>query len=274
MLRVSTLNVNGIRSAHRRGFTAWLLDRDCDVVGLQEMRCPAGNVPLDALGSYHLSYHAGVLPGRNGVGFLTRVPPTAVRRGFGSRRFDEEGRYLEVDMDLPGRPPLTLGSVYVPKGAAPHSADPDPAKYRRKMAFLSSLRAYLTRTRLAAQRQGREFVVLGDLNVAHTPADVANWRARQRSEGFLPQERAWLSSVLGPRTLVDVVRLLHPDEEGPFSWWSWLEGAFDRNTGWRIDYQLATPRLAAAAVTGGTDRDAAADRRISDHAAVTVDYDV
>ena len=113
---------------------------------------------------------------------------------------------------------------------------------------------------------------MGDLNIAHTRQDLRNWRSNQANVGFLPEERAWFDSILGPRTLVDVVRRLHPDAEGPYSWWSWMGNAFTNDTGWRIDYHLATPALARAARTGGTDRPLSYEARLSDHAPVVVDY--
>lgn len=273
MLRIATHNVNGIRSATRRGFADWLAGRDCDVVALQEVRCPADLVPAEAVRGYHLTYHAGVLAGRNGVGFLTRTPPAAVRVGFGHRATDDHGRYLEIDLDLPGHVPLTLGSVYLPKGATHAGPDADPAKYARKLAFMRSFRAYLTRARRNAARAGREFAVMGDFNIAHTERDLKNWRSSRAMEGFLPDEREWFGTLLGPRTLIDVVRSLHPDAQGPYSWWSWLAGRFGADVGWRIDYQLASPGLARAAVAGGTDREAHSSVRLSDHAPVVVDYD-
>ncbi len=273
MLRIASHNVNGIRSATRRGFAGWLAARDCDVVALQEVRCPPALVPAEATAGYHLTYHAGVLAGRNGVAFLTRTEPTAVRTGFGHRATDDHGRYLEIDLDAPGHPPLTLGSVYLPKGATHAGPDADPAKYARKVAFMRSFRAYLGRARRNAARAGREFAVLGDLNIAHTELDLTHWRTSQRMEGFLPNEREWLGSLLGPRTLVDVVRHVRPGEQGPNSWWSWLPGRFAADVGWRIDYQLATPGLARTAVAAGTDREPDASLRLSDHAPVVVDYD-
>lgn len=242
------------------------------MVALQEVRCPADLVPAEALGGYHLTYHAGNQPGRNGVGFLTRVPPSAVRRGFGHRASDSHGRYVEIDLDPPGHAPLTLGSVYLPKGATHAGPDADPAKYGRKLAFMRSFRAYLGRARLDAGRRGREFVVLGDFNVAHTALDLKNWRTAQRSEGFLPHEREWFSTLLGPRRLHDVVRRLNPGVQGPYSWWSWLDGRFDADVGWRIDYHLASPGLAASAVAAVVDREPHAGARLSDHAPVVVDY--
>lgn len=273
MLRIATFNVNGIRAAQRRGVDAWLDQARPDILAVQEMRAPVDAVPERIFGDHHLTYHAGELPGRNGVALASRVPPSAVRHGFGHRASDAHGRYLEADYDL-GDFGLTVGSVYVPKGATWAGPGADPEKYRRKMAFLTSFRAYLTRARRDAARAGREFLVMGDFNIAHTTADLKAWKTNQRSEGFLPQEREWFSSILGPRTLVDVVRRLHPGTEGPYSWWSWRGQAFANDAGWRIDYHLASAALADRAVVGGTHRAPSYDARISDHAPVVVDYDV
>ena len=273
-MRVATFNVNGIRASSRRGFDVWLAERHCDVIGLQEVRCPADQLPLAAFGEYVLTYHEGNRAGRNGVALLTRVPPVAVRRGFGNAAFDHDGRYLEADLDLPSGLRLRVGSLYLPKGGTPDGDTDDLARYRRKMRFMRSFRPYLTRARRTAQVAGREFLVMGDFNIAHTRQDLKNWRANQRSEGFLPEEREWFESLLSPRTLVDVVRRLHPHIDGPYSWWSWRGQSFGNDTGWRIDYQLATPALARVAVDGGTDRDPDYESRLSDHAPVVVDYAV
>lgn len=305
-MRVATFNVNGIRAAQRRGFEAWLAERDPDVVALQEVRCPAEQLPAGVFGSHHLAYEPGHIPGRNGVAVLTRARPTAVRTWDGEALlrapgdehvhrepappgtmarglspFATEGRYIEVDVEGSGdRPPLTVASLYLPKGGLPaHLQKPGGretpdggAKYERKMGFLASFARQLERSRKAAKAAGRDFLLLGDLNVAHTRQDLTNWRASSKAEGFLPEEREWFSSILSPRTLVDVVRSMHPDADGPWSWWSWMGGAFDRDTGWRIDYHLASPSLAKRAITAGTDRPASAPERVSDHAAVVVDY--
>ncbi|HEY9290042.1 MAG TPA: exodeoxyribonuclease III [Microlunatus sp.] len=270
-MRIASLNVNGIRAAVRRGFDVWLKDREPDVVGLQEMRCPLDQLPV--LDGYHLSCHPGNLAGRNGVAVLTRQPPIAVREGFGSRRFDAEGRYLEVDLEpAGGHPGLTIASLYLPKGDRPTDGPAAEAKHSRKLSFMASLRNYLPKARKQAQAAGREFVIMGDFNIAHTELDLRNWRSNRRNSGFLPDEREWFGSILGPRTLVDVVRSLHGDQSGPYSWWTWRGKAFDQDTGWRIDYQLATPGLACSAVSGGTDREPDYASRMSDHSPVVVDY--
>ena len=271
MLRIASFNVNGIRAAQRRGIETWWAQTCPDILAIQEMRAPAQAIPEGLFDGWHLAYHEGNLPGRNGVALLSRTPPAAVRYGFGHRASDPEGRYVEADYDLDGLA-LRVGSVYVPKGATWEGPDADPAKYRRKMQFMASFRSYLTRARREAAREGREFLVMGDFHIAHTSEDLKNWRSNQRSEGFLPEEREWFGSLLGPRTLVDVVRRLHPDAPGPYSWWSWRGQSFVNDTGWRIDYHLASAGLAARAVTGGTHRDASYEERISDHAPVVVDY--
>ena len=299
-MRIATHNVNGIRAAQRRGFSSWLEARHPDVIALQEVRCPVESLPAEAFGPYYVTYDPGTLAGRNGVAVLTRRPPVAVRgwaatvfgwspgREVGLvepavdfrlarelRHFAGEGRYLEVDL---ADAPVTVASVYVPKGDSPRAprdkatASLALARYERKMAFLTGFARQLAANRRAAARRGREYLVAGDFNIAHTTLDLRNWRSNQNNAGFLPIEREWFAAIVSPRTLVDVIRGLHPDVDGPYSWWSWRGKAFDSDAGWRIDDQLATPQLARSAVVGGTDKDASYDTRISDHAPVVVDY--
>lgn len=296
---IATHNVNGIRAAERRGLRSWLDQRSPDVVCLQEVRCRVKDLP-GVFGGYHLAYDSGSLAGRNGVAIMSRTGFATVRtwgatphllapdgsalqletdtrwvlpRVLGE--FSAEGRYIEVDL---AEVPLTVACVYVPKGESPFdgrsalSAEEAIRRHERKMSFLAGLATLLGRARKAAKQAGREFVVLGDFNIAHTIHDLRNWRSNQQTAGFLPVEREWLDGLISPRTLVDVVRRLHPESEGPYSWWSWRGQAFARDTGWRIDYHLATPTLAKLARTGGTDREAHYDARISDHAPVVVDY--
>ncbi|MGD8148785.1 exodeoxyribonuclease III [Ornithinimicrobium sp. Y1694] len=305
MLRIASVNVNGIRAAHKRGFADWLATRDCDVVALQEVRAPIESLPEDAFGDRHVVYEPGQIAGRNGVAVLTRQRPVAVRtwdadvlvrapgedhlhtepapdriplaRGLAAHA--HEGRYVEVDL---AEAPITVASLYLPKGGLPahlqkpgrmREAPDGGAKYARKQRFMAAFARHLTRSRRAAATDGREFLLMGDLNVAHTRQDVAAWRRSQQAEGFLPEERAWIDGLISPRSLIDVVRSLHPDADGPYSWWSWLGQAYARDSGWRIDYHLATPRLARTAVRAEVDRDHRGVR-LSDHAPVVVDYDL
>ncbi len=263
MLRVAAFNVNGIRAAVRRGFTTWVGQRQPDVICLQEVRAPPTAIPVEAVQGYHLSYHEGNQPGRAGVAVLSKIAPLAVRVGFGDAEFDLQGRYIEVD--LPG---ITVGSLYLPKGAA------DGAILESKMRFMAEFAAHTAKAARRAKRHKREFLVCGDYNIAHSELDLKSWKTNKKSPGFLPQERAWMGDLIGAGGLVDVLRKLHPDVPGPYSWWSWRGKAFDNDSGWRIDHHLATPRLAERAITGAVDREASYAERISDHSPVVVDYDI
>lgn len=303
-MRVATCNVNGIRAAQRRGFGDWLAGARADVVALQEVRCPTAALPAGVFADYHVVYTEGNRAGRNGVALLTHQGPAAVRAwdlaavaaapggayesacqddglplARGLRPFAGEGRYLEVDL---AEVPLTVASLYLPKGDSPTGSgrrgEADPAaalaRYERKMAFLAGFARQLRTHRLAAAARGRHYLICGDFNIACTKLDLKNWRSNQAASGFLPEERDWFASILSPRTLIDVVRTQHPGVAGPYTWWSWMGNAFNNDTGWRIDYQLASPQLARTAKNAWVDRPASYQRRISDHAPVLVDYDL
>jgi exodeoxyribonuclease III len=258
---VSTVNVNGVRAATRKGFTAWLAGTEADVVCLQECRALPEEFP-ELPDGWVLSYApCESARGRNGVGVLTRDVPEAVRIGFGSTEFDGAGRYLEVD--LPG---LTVATLYLPNGTV------GTPKQDEKDRFLAEFAPYLVERAGKAAAEDREVLVCGDWNIAHTEADIRNWRGNVRNSGFLPYERDWIGSVLNSG-YVDVVRSLHPDVDGPYSWWSYRGRAFDNDTGWRIDYHIATPGLARRAGRAVVERAAEHALRWSDHAPVTVSYD-
>lgn len=291
-LRIGTHNVNGIRAALRRGFREYWEHTAADVVALQEVRCRVDDLPLEAFDGFHVTLDAGQLAGRNGVAVLTRTPPARVRSltdevttiepGLAPvptpadriinrdlAPFAAEGRYVEVDL---ADAPLRVASLYLPKGAAWPYEEGTEEKYRRKMRFMKGLARQLTASRRDAAAEGREFLIMGDFNIAHTRQDLRNWRSNQKSEGFLPEEREWFSSILSPRSLVDVTRRLHPDADGPYSWWSWRGQAFANDSGWRIDYHLASPALARSATASWVGREPSYDERISDHAPVLADY--
>lgn len=298
-MRIVTFNVNGIRAATRRGFTDWLSEAQADVIALQEVRCRAADMP-DSFGDYHVSYSQGAFAGRNGVAVLTRQEPEAVRtwdgvalhvRGIEQSEietpndlelaeeladFSDAGRWIEVDL---ADAPVTVASLYLPKGDSPYpggtrtkDAEAAKEKYDSKMKFLTGFRKQLDKMLARSEQTGRELVVVGDYNIAHTNLDIKNWRGNQKSSGFLPEEREWLSTIISPEKLVDVSRELHPDQDGPYTWWSWRGRAYERDTGWRIDYQLATPKLATQAEAAKVWRAESYETRVSDHAALAVDY--
>ncbi|MER8185943.1 exodeoxyribonuclease III [Kitasatospora sp. NPDC094015] len=264
MIVVSTVNVNGIRAAAKKGLVEWLAATKADVVCLQEVRAEQGQIPAEllALEGWHAVWAPAAAKGRAGVALLSRRAPERTVIGFGSTEFDASGRYVEIDV-----PGLTVASLYLPSGEV--GTDRQDEKERFMAEFLD----HLVRLRASAAAEGREVVVCGDWNIAHREDDLKNWKSNQKNAGFLPEERAWLTRVLDEAGYVDVVRAQHPDQPGPYTWWSYRGRAFDNDSGWRIDYQIATPGLAARAVEAYVERAATHPARWSDHAPVTVVYD-
>lgn len=264
---VSTINVNGIRaaikqrSAENLGLLPWLAQTRADVVCLQETRADDDQLALalaPALSDgWHLASAGGDRKGRNGVAVLSRRPIKSVR-DLGVDEFALHGRYVEVDLNI-GTDGLTVASVYVQTGEAGTDRQLEKERF---MSALAHRMATLT---------DRDAVVCGDWNIAHTENDIKNWRGNVKKSGFLPAERQWLTGLLDAGW-VDVVRVLHPDVAGPYSWWSWRGRAFDNDAGWRIDYHLATRGLAARASAARVERAAAYALRWSDHSPVTVEY--
>ncbi|MFD0315546.1 exodeoxyribonuclease III [Streptomyces flavalbus] len=266
MLTVTTVNVNGLRAASKKGFVEWLRDTSADVLCLQEVRAEPQQLPEEvrAPDGWHVVHAPAAAKGRAGVSLYTRREPDRVQVGFGSAEFDGSGRYVEVE--LPG---VVVASLYLPSGEV------GTARQEEKVRFMGEFLPYLKELRERAAAGGRDVLVCGDWNIAHQRADLKNWRGNAKSSGFLPEEREWLSRVLdaGDGGYVDVMRALHPDVEGPYSWWSYRGRAFDNDTGWRIDYHFATAGLAARAVKGVVERAARHEERWSDHAPVTVVYE-
>ncbi|MDX3226140.1 exodeoxyribonuclease III [Streptomyces sp. ME19-01-6] len=260
MLTVTSVNVNGLRAAAKKGFLPWLAGTAADVVCLQEVRAEPGELtaPVREPDGWHTVHAPAAAKGRAGVAVYTRREPEGVRVGFGSAEFDDSGRYLEVD--LPG---VTVASLYLPSGEV------GTERQEEKERFMGEFLPYLKELRERAAAGGREVLVCGDWNIAHREADLKNWKSNRKKAGFLPEERAWLSRVYDEAAYVDVVRTLHPDVEGPYSWWSYRGRAFDNDAGWRIDLLVATPGLAERAVKAYVERAASYDQRWSDHAPVT-----
>jgi exodeoxyribonuclease-3 len=261
---VSTVNVNGIRAAAKKGLTEWLAGTKADVVCLQEVRAEQDQLPAEIrdLEGWHAVWAPAAAKGRAGVAVLSRRAPERTAIGFGSTEFDGSGRYAEID--LPG---LTVASLYLPSGEV------GTERQDEKERFMAEFLVHLDSLKRRAAEDGREVLVCGDWNIAHRPEDLKNWRANQKNAGFLPEERAWLTRILDDVGYVDVVRDHHPDQAGPYTWWSYRGRAFDNDSGWRIDYQIATPGLAAKTVEAHVERAATHAERWSDHAPVTVVYD-
>ena len=254
-MRVITLNVNGLRAAERKGFSRWLARAEpWDVVCVQEIKCHEADVPrtLRAPRKSHATFHAAERKGYSGVAVYSKLPHVSTA-GFGADEFDREGRFLEADFGA-----LSIISIYLPSGSSgPHR---QASKYRFLDVFLPHL------VRLV--NSGREVILCGDWNIAHQPIDLRNWRSNQKNSGFLPDERAWLSRVFDELGFVDVFRKVDARPE-QYTWWSNRGQAWAKNVGWRIDYQIATPRIAATAHAVSIYK----NRRFSDHAPLTIDYE-
>jgi len=256
-MKIITLNLNGIRSAARKGFFAWMARSGADVVCVQELKAQAADLTpeMRGPGSFQGFFHCADKKGYSGVGLYCRRVPDRVVEGIGIRDIDGEGRYLRADF---GR--LSVVSVYLPSGSA------GPHRQKIKFRFMDHFFPHLKH--LAAE--GREMLLCGDWNIAHQEIDLKNWRANQKNSGFLPEERAWISRVFDELGWVDVYRRLHPDATGDsYTWWSNRGQAWAKNVGWRIDYHIATPKLAARARHAAVYK----RKRFSDHAPLTVEYD-
>jgi exodeoxyribonuclease-3 len=254
-MRIITLNVNGIRAAERKGFARWLARVEpWDVVCLQELKAHHDDVPraLRAPRKSTSHFHPAERKGYAGVGVYAR-PPATFATGFGSAEFDREGRYLQADFR-----DLSVISLYLPSGSS--GAHRQASKYR----FLAEFLPHLSKLR----RAGREIILCGDWNIAHRNIDLTNWRSNQKHSGFLPEERAWLTRVFDELGFVDVFRKVDPRPE-QYTWWSNRGQAWAKNVGWRIDYQIATPGIAATAHAAHIYK----NRRFSDHAPLVIDYD-
>lgn len=259
MFRVVSLNLNGIRSAAAKGLPEWVAQQSADCMCVQELKAQAGDVSgrFEEIAGLKGHFHFAEKKGYSGVGLYTRREPSEVIVGLGDAAFDTEGRYVEARFDTPKRR-FSVISCYFPSGSS--SEERQQAKFR----FLDLIYPHLQ-----ALRANREFVLCGDVNIAHREIDLKNWRGNQKNSGFLPEERAWMTRLLEEGGLVDVYRHLHPEHgEEAYTWWSNRGQAWAKNVGWRIDYHLATPAVAQQAHRAAIHKAS----RFSDHAPLTIDY--
>ena len=256
MLRVISLNLNGIRSATAKGLYDWLEAQQADVVCLQELKAQLPDLSAAMLSpqGFHGWFHCAEKKGYSGVGLYARNKPDRVTEGVGNAEFDAEGRYIRADWGN-----LSVVSLYLPSGSS--SPERQEAKFRFMKFFYPQL--------MALRAEGREIILCGDWNIAHQEIDLKNWKSNQKNSGFLPEERAWLTQAFDELGWVDVYRQLHPDTTGEaYTWWSNRGQAWANNVGWRIDYQIATPGIAAKAKAASVYK----AQRFSDHAPLIVDY--
>jgi exodeoxyribonuclease III len=256
--RLITLNLNGIRSAASKGFVEWAAQTGADCMGVQEVKAQHDDVAgrFDTVAGLTGHFHYAQKKGYSGVGLYSRKTPSQVIVGLGHDDFDAEGRYVETRFDTAQRK-FSVISCYFPSGSS------GPERQAAKFQFLNVIYPHLL-----ALKAEREFILVGDINIAHKEIDLKNWKSNQKNSGFLPEERSWMTRLLEEAGLVDVFRLLNPQPE-QYTWWSNRGQAWAKNVGWRLDYHLATPGIAALARRESI----YLDQRFSDHAPLTIDYD-
>jgi exodeoxyribonuclease III len=286
-MRIISVNLNGIRSAASKGFYDWLAQQDADIICLQELKSQAADMTeqMLMLQGYHGYFHYAEKKGYSGVGIYCREQPQRVMVGLGIAEFDAEGRYLCADFAN-----FSVVSLYLPSGSS--GEERQAVKFKFMAAFMPHLRSMMASppvsgggaTRLLPQAagiasnvsqphlrelraSGREVVICGDWNIAHKEIDLKNWRGNKKNSGFLPEERAWLTELFDEVGFADVFRLVHPELEA-YTWWSNRGQAWAKDVGWRIDYQIATPGIAARAETASIYK----AQRFSDHAPLIIDY--
>lgn len=254
---ITTINMNGIRAASKKGFWGWFAKQDIDVLCIQELKAKEEQIPDEAKPEGYFRYfHIAEKPGYSSVALYSRLEPDAVHVGLDSidpdtdwSDMDAEGRFVMADFGN-----LSIMSVYFPSGS---SSDKRQAV---KMSFLARFLPLLQRLK----HEGRELMLCADVNICHNEIDLKNWRGNRKNSGFLPEERQWMDQVVHESGFVDVFRYLYPDTE-QYSWWSNRGQARANNVGWRIDYHLCTPEIAKSFVSVSV----YTETWFSDHAPVT-----
>ena len=254
-MKIISLNLNGIRSATNKGVLSWLKTQSADIVCLQELKAQAEDMTAEMLSpdGYVGHFHYAEKKGYSGVGIYSKLAPNRVVVGLGVTEIDAEGRYLRADFGK-----LSIISLYLPSGSSGEH------RQQAKFHFMKKFFPHLKRLKAS----GREAVLCGDWNIAHKEIDLKNWRGNRKNSGFLPEEREWLTQVFDELGWVDVFRSIdaRPDQ---YTWWSNRGQAWAKNVGWRIDYQIATPGIAAMAKGAAIYK----DERFSDHAPLIINYD-
>lgn len=255
-MRIITLNMNGIRSAIKKGVFRWLAEQDADIVCLQEVRANQELLEHEAhrLTGYHCFYHSAQKSGYSGVGILTKKAPDNVVKELGFTLADHEGRYMHVEFGH-----LKVASLYMPSGTS------GEGRQALKFTFME-LYEKILEDLLQSQKPA---IICGDWNIAHKNIDLKNWRTNQKTSGFLPEERAWLDLLFEKKGFVDAFRAVN-QEPDQYTWWSHRGRAWEKNVGWRIDYQVLTPDLKNKIKTASIYK----EERFSDHAPLIIDYDL
>ena len=261
-MRIITANLNGIRSAEKKGFFVWLKKQNADVVCLQETKAQEHQLEAEDFypPGYHCHYFDAEKKGYSGVAIYSRQKPDQIICGLGEgfEDMDAEGRFIQADFTREDGNKLSVISLYLPSGSS---------KEERQQVKFSFMKRFTDRLK-AMRRQRREFVICGDWNIVHKEIDIKNWKSNQKNSGCLPEERAWLDDLFGPMGFVDAFRVVN-QEAGQYTWWSNRGQAWANNVGWRIDYQVVTPGLRDKIKSASIYK----DERFSDHSPLIIDYE-
>ena len=256
-MRVITINLNGIRSASRKGFFEWLKLQDADFVCVQELKAQEINMTVEMLQTDNLQgyFSYALKPGYSGVGIYSKKTPLKIIDKVNFKIMDHEGRYIELVFDN-----LSVISTYLPSGS---SGD---IRQQIKFECLDFLKPFLEKKLSSNQN----VILCGDLNIAHQEIDLKNHKGNKKNSGFLPEERDWISTLISKRHWVDAYREIFPQEEDlAYTWWSNRGQAWANNVGWRIDYQMTSSDLSKKILKAFVFK----DERFSDHAPLIIDYD-
>tara|TARA_Y100001970_G_C14149023_1_gene811581 strand:- start:641 stop:1414 length:774 start_codon:yes stop_codon:yes gene_type:complete len=254
-MRLITINLNGIRSASSKGFFEWLNSQKADIVCVQETRIQPEQMTQNMIrpGLHRSSFEFAEKRGYSGVGLYFKKKPDKIYNGIGWPLIDREGRFIQADFGG-----LSVISLYLPSGSSGND----------RQQFKFEVLAYFEKWLKKELKSSREYIICGDLNIAHEKIDIKNWKSNQKNSGFLPEERAWMSKLFNNLGLLDVFRSLNknPDQ---YTWWSNRGRAWEKNVGWRIDYQIATSMIGARAKSSSIFK----EKRFSDHSPLIIDYD-
>ena len=255
-MRVISINVNGIRAAHRKNFFIWLQKQDADIVCVQETKAQVEQLTEEIIKpkGYYSYFNDALKKGYSGVAIYSRIKPDKIIDKIGWREADDEGRYLQANFGK-----LSIVSLYLPSGSS--SEERQIIKFDFLDRFVSVLKKMC--------RQKREYIICGDWNIAHKKIDIKNWKGNQKNSGFLPEERSWMDNLFNKLGMVDSFRIVNQEAE-QYTWWSNRGQAWAKNVGWRIDYQIVTPGLKDKIRTASIYK----DERFSDHAPLIIDYDL
>lgn len=255
-MRVISINVNGIRAAHRKNFFIWLEKQDADIVCVQETKAQVEQLTEEIIKpkGYYSYFNDALKKGYSGVAIYSRIEPDKIIDKIGWREADDEGRYLQANFGK-----LSIVSLYLPSGSSSEE------RQIIKFDFLDRFMSVLKKMR----RQKREYIICGDWNIAHKKIDIKNWKGNQKNSGFLPEERSWMDNLFNKLGMVDSFRVVNQEAE-QYTWWSNRGQSWAKNVGWRIDYQIVTPGLKDKIKTVSIYK----DERFSDHAPLIIDYDL